>query len=335
MGHSSATKRANPLLCITRYVVLLARLQSAMICRNKCILSFLSEVNMSVKVGQNNLHNVVAYHISLHFKAVFGGPRSAGLLAILYILYKCYVYYFSSTTSPGPLQPRAEPARAPASRRPFQDGRRIFTPSYYHEQLRQIGKHEPLDCSVADMVPVSEVILGGRSALTLKCTVCTMEKRVFTEEANPQGQMDINTALVSSMVTTGGGYSQLQEIQASLNMPCMSRKTWSKYHTKVHEAMHDSAYVSMLEAGKEEARLAIVAGDVDIDGVPVIMVIADGAWAKRSYKTNYNSASGVVVIIGYRTRKVLFLGVRNKYCSFCEYHKRQASTSGIPDHMCF
>lgn len=48
------------------------------------------------------------------------------------------------------------------------------------------------------------------------------------------------------------------------------------------------------EAAKEEARLAIEHGDVNKNGVPMITVVADGAWSKRSYRSNYNALSGVV-----------------------------------------
>ena len=41
----------------------------------------------------------------------------------------------------------------------------------------------------------------------------------------------------------------------------------------------------------------------------------------------------MAVIIGMHTKKLLFLGVRNKYCSTCSI----AKTSGteIPKHVCF
>lgn len=45
---------------------------------------------------------------------------------------------------------------------------------------------------------------------------------------------------------------------------------------------------------KEEKRLAIENSDLDLKGRPKIAVIADGAWSKRSYRTNYNALSGVV-----------------------------------------
>ena len=47
-------------------------------------------------------------------------------------------------------------------------------------------------------------------------------------------------------------------------------------------------------AGQEEKWLAIENNDLDLKGNPKIAVIADGAWSKRLYKTNYNALSGVV-----------------------------------------
>jgi len=48
-----------------------------------------------------------------------------------------------------------------------------------------------------------------------------------------------------------------------------------------------------------------------------ITVVVDGGWSKRSHKHSYNAKSGVAVIIGQQTGKLLHIGVRNKYCSSC------------------
>ena len=65
------------------------------------------------------------------------------------------------------------------------------------------------------------------------------------------------------------------------------------------------------------------------DGVPAITVIVDGGWSKRSHKHSYNAKSGVGIIIGQKTGKLLHIGVRNKYCTAC--------TQGIPQeqHACY
>jgi len=47
-------------------------------------------------------------------------------------------------------------------------------------------------------------------------------------------------------------------------------------------------------AGDEERKLAIQAGSVDNNGIPLITVVADAQWSKSSYKTKYDAFSGVV-----------------------------------------
>ncbi|KAK5648270.1 hypothetical protein RI129_003162 [Pyrocoelia pectoralis] len=67
----------------------------------------------------------------------------------------------------------------------------------------------------------------------------------------------------------------------------------------------------------DERTLAIENNHVDCDGMPWITVYLDGGWSKRSYGHNYDAASGVGVIIGKRTGRILYMGVRNKFCVIC------------------
>ena len=84
----------------------------------------------------------------------------------------------------------------------------------------------------------------------------------------------------------------------------------------------------MKEAGEEEKRLA-KERDSFYDGVPAISVIVDGGWYKRSHKHCYNADSGVGIIAGKETRKVLHIAVRNKFCTAC------ARNIPIDKHVCF
>ena len=70
----------------------------------------------------------------------------------------------------------------------------------------------------------------------------------------------------------------------------------------------------MLEAGKEEKQFAIN-NKRDHQGLPAITVIVDAGWSKRSHQHSYNANSGVGVIFGVATNKLLYIGVRNKYCA--------------------
>ena len=85
---------------------------------------------------------------------------------------------------------------------------------------------------------------------------------------------------------------------------------------------------SMLEAGKEENQLAKERADYH-QGMPAITVIVDGGESKSSHKHSYYAKSGVAIIIGQQTGKILHIGVRNKYCSAC------AQGVATDKHQCF
>ena len=62
----------------------------------------------------------------------------------------------------------------------------------------------------------------------------------------------------------------------------------------------------MAEAGREEKRLAEERENFH-EGVPAITVIVDGGWSKHSHKHSYNANSGVAIIVGKATRKLLYI----------------------------
>ncbi|KAK4875817.1 hypothetical protein RN001_012239 [Aquatica leii] len=76
----------------------------------------------------------------------------------------------------------------------------------------------------------------------------------------------------------------------------MSNSTFCKYFQDVSKHIQEISWNSFKEAAGEEARIAKDEDCVDENGTPIITVIVDGAWSKRSYRKNYNSLSGVVRI---------------------------------------
>ncbi|KAG5880691.1 hypothetical protein JTB14_024263 [Gonioctena quinquepunctata] len=158
--------------------------------------------------------------------------------------------------------------------------------------------------------------------------MCAITQQIYSEDprniSETTESMDINSALTIGAVSTGNGYSRLAEISAAINMPMMAENTYSHYHDKVSDGICSTAKKVMEEAEREEAEFARNLGDV---------VVADGAWSKRSYDVNYNAASGVGCTVGHRTGKSLHLGVRNKFCSTCNFHNRKELE--IPQHKYF
>ena len=111
-------------------------------------------------------------------------------------------------------------------------------------------------------------------------------------------------------------------------VPVMTKKSFIRTEKDIGEWWRMRLNESMIEAGKEEKRLAEERGDYH-NGVPAITVVVDGGWSKRSHKHTYNAKSDVGIIIGKCTGKLLHIGVRNKHCTSC--------TQGIPKdkHDCY
>ena len=137
-----------------------------------------------------------------------------------------------------------------------------------------------------------------------------------------------NLAAVWGKMSTGGGHSQLQEEMSVIGVPVMSKASFISTECDIGEAWTTELCESMAEAGREEKRLAEERGEY-YQGMPAITVIVDGGWSKRSHKHSYNANSGVGIIIGKATGKLLYVGVRNKYCSACARNIPQDK------HKCF
>ncbi|XP_074026881.1 uncharacterized protein isoform X2 [Leptinotarsa decemlineata] len=213
-------------------------------------------------------------------------------------------------------------------------GRRIFDIQHLFAQLLNGKKHELCGCDFTDCVLISEHRQGLYSEFLFKCKMCGITETITTEKCQQEAtDININSSVAVAAISTGIGFSQIEELATTIDMPMMSSKTFNKYHDKVSETILTSAWSSMVEAGQEEAKLARDSGEVDSEGIPFITVVTDGAWCKRSYNVNYDASSGVACIIGYRTGKILYLGVRNKYCTVCA--RSQHKGVEPPEHKCF
>lgn len=207
-------------------------------------------------------------------------------------------------------------------------GRRLVDVKYLFEQLSAID-HRPFDCTFKDFKFVSENRQGFYSTFKFDCAVCNAKVVIKSDRSG----REVNQQFVHGIITSGNGFAQLDEFCAHVDMPCMSDKLFIKENVIFGNIIKDAALQSMHQAGIEERELAIAKGHVDNDGNPYITVVVDGSWAKRSYRTNYNSLSGVSCIIGFETKKVLFLGIRNAYCCVCTLAKNKNT---VPkEHRCF
>jgi len=167
---------------------------------------------------------------------------------------------------------------------------------YVFDTISKI-KHEPFSCTFSDLKLIKETRSGFYSEFVFKCKICNKEEIVGTE--CPKETIPINLAMVVSCINTGQGFSSLEQFSATLNMPCLSNPTYQKLHEEVGKQMENISWEATEKAAKEEAMIAYENGDVNKDGIPMITVVADGAWSKRSYRSNYNALSGVVSVLSF------------------------------------
>jgi hypothetical protein len=140
-------------------------------------------------------------------------------------------------------------------------------------------------------------------------------------------RFELNVRAVWGSMVTGNGPSHLNECLATLNSPGLSQPSLSAIKTEISKWWHAILEKDMLIAGQEERRLAVERNDFH-EEVSSIIVITDGGWSKRTHKHSYNAAGGVAIIIGKETKKLLHIGVRNKYCYLCNQNNNKP-------HVCF
>lgn len=173
------------------------------------------------------------------------------------------------------------------------EGRRIVDMKHVFNQIKKSQHLGTFDCTFMNVDLINEVRKGFETTWTFKCTMC-QSITVITSESKELNYVPINQAIVNGTIAIGIGHTQLAELSASIDVPCMSSKTYSKFNNSLCEVITSTAWDAMKLAGMEEKRLALEANDIDIDGTPMCPVIADGQWSKRSYRTKYDALSGAV-----------------------------------------
>ncbi|XP_065907494.1 uncharacterized protein [Dysidea avara] len=222
------------------------------------------------------------------------------------------------------------------------DGSRIINLNKLQEHLQVISRHAATCQSCADnTLSGNEAIVlvgvkdhqGLCSILTSRCAGCHEEFQ-FATSSRVQGLSggqcwECNLAAVWGQLATGGGHAPLTESMAVLGLPSLTKIAFMAIEKRIGDWWRTLLNESMKQAGEEEKAIAL-SKDNRYD-IPRITVIVDGGWSKRAHKHSYNAKSGVGIIIGKETGKILFMGVRNKYCAVC--HNTSGGT--IPEHTCF
>ena len=173
---------------------------------------------------------------------------------------------------------------------------------------------------------------GLASILKGDCSNCehTVSLTTSKKVKGPRGynRWECNLAAVWGQMATGTGHNQMEETMGVMGVPVMTKASFISTERDIGECWKQMLLSSMAEAGREEKKIAEENGRFH-EGVPAITVIVDGGWSKRSHKHSYNAKSGVAIIIGKETGRLLFIGVRNKYCHACALGMKEN------DHACF
>lgn len=177
---------------------------------------------------------------------------------------------------------------------------------------------------------INESKNGLFSTFDFKCSGCDYHQSVLSSDKNKP--VDVNNAAVLGITSVGLGSYHLNEICTNLELPCLSEYMYTVRDKKQQKDWWQIAQTEALAALHEEIRLAKLNGDVDSAGNALIVIVCDGSWPKRSYRTNFSSLSGCAVIIGLRTNKVIYFDVKNKYCHVCKI--AQSKKEEPKEHEC-
>lgn len=214
------------------------------------------------------------------------------------------------------------------------EGRRIIEIEYFLNQLRDMSNHNNGNCSFDDLIPQKEIRRGLFSKIIFRCQSCHQSFDILTnEDEKTTRTLSINCAAVLATNMIGIGYSQFEQFASIIDVPVMGADKYKSLNDQMGKLWEATSEESMKKAAEEERQAAIERGDVDAeDGIPWITVITDASWSKRSYNKNYSALSGVAAIVGAYTGKVLWIGVKNKYCVTCVRHGNKNQVP--PPHIC-
>ena len=202
--------------------------------------------------------------------------------------------------------------------------------------INEVSTHSK-SCQLGTVSLTGETYQGGLAyILSAKCSGCRMEMAFPTSSkvasVSEAKRWECNMAAVWGQMVTGGGHTPLAEAMSVLGVPLMSKKSFIAIEKEIGKKWWTSLETSMREAAEEEKRLAIERGSLH-EGIPAITVIVDGGWCKQTHKHSYNAKSGVDIIIGLETSKLLYMRVRNKYYSTCmQAKKRRTKHHNMTEH---
>ena len=172
-------------------------------------------------------------------------------------------------------------------------GNRITLFSLLSDYIKEITHHAAV-CGYPMEFLGESAHLGLCSVLAARCTGCKLIMKMHTS----------NLGAVLGQVATGGGGDHLQEQLSAMNIPSLSPHSFIQFERDLGTAFESLVTEQLLIAGREEYEHA-AATNCRVNGKLARTVVVDGGWSKRYHRHSYNAKSGVGVIFGAHTKKLL------------------------------
>ncbi|KAJ8888103.1 hypothetical protein PR048_007590 [Dryococelus australis] len=228
-----------------------------------------------------------------HLKYSSGNTRVCHLrVKRAYAPHNCSITFISSSIQPcpeGSLPPLPIETQEPhASSWDNVKGNGIFSPGLVIPKLLKLQIVHMTQFTLGTMEFKKEIRNGLHCSWTFECDTCHRESCLENEEAGPDV---LNNAGAWAALTSGIGFSQIENILGTLDVPSMNHNTFLKNESFVEKVWLEHVEKSISEAGKEERLLAEEKDNVDSDGAPSTTVIVDGWWSKMSFNGHKNNAS--------------------------------------------
>ena len=160
-----------------------------------------------------------------------------------------------------------------------------------------------------------------------------LQKKISLGGDNKSIVYSVNVGAVLGQISTEGGGAQLEEQMSAIYVPSMRVPRFCILERKLGTVLEKAVTSELISAGLEEKRLAIARGEYH-QGIPATTVVVDAGWSKRSHKHSNNANSGVGVIFGFFTKRLLFIGIHNKYSCTCSIATKKYNTRSKKSDYC-
>jgi len=215
----------------------------------------------------------------------------------------------------------------------FLKGRRLFSFENFEKFLDSYADHIE-NCGKRPQF-TGEYRSGLYSVCNYYCFVCNRNISLSNSEGRDIPSFfdsNINYCALLGCLSNGIGRKAFNDILALLDIPGLTSKCYKHVQFKVEKYIDEYLDVSITGAINEEKDNALVIDSFDKDGKPGISAVGDAGWSKRSYRSSYTANSAAAVLIGAHSKKILYVGVKNKYCSVCQSYINKDSGK---EHICF